>query len=138
MDSAPLNITRALTLELIDASGTSTPLSSVLTYDVSDPYAVAASFTVAGATVCWVFARSLLLTGVFEPAGEGDVQVWPCLNAGGQAVTVIQLSSPEGEALVQASSTEVCEFLRRTEGLVALGAEAKYVDIDDAIAKLLG
>lgn len=138
MDSAPINITRALTLELIDTSGTATPLHSILTYDVSDPYAVAANFTVAGATVRWVFARSLLATGVYEPTGEGDVQVWPCLNVRGQAVTVIQLSSPEGEALMQARSNEVCEFLRRTEGLVALGAEATYVDIDDAIAKLLG
>lgn len=39
---------------------------------------------------------------------------------------------------MQARSNEVCEFLRRTEGLVALGAETTYVDIDDAIARLLG
>jgi hypothetical protein len=138
MDIIPANVTRALTLELIEAGGAATPLDAVLSYDASDPYAVAARFTVAGNTVRWVFARSLLATGVFEPAGEGDVQVWPCLNARGQAVTVIELSSPEGQALIQARSDEVYEFLRRAEALVAEGAEATYIDIDGTIAKLLG
>lgn len=138
MDIIPLNVSRALTLELIDAGGAATRLDAVLAYDVSDPYAVAVSFTVTDATVRWVFARSLLATGTFEPVGEGDVQVWPSLNARGQAVTVIELSSPEGEALMQARSDEVCEFLRRTEALVALGAETTYIDIDDTISRLLG
>lgn len=133
-----MNISRALTLELIDASGTATSLDSILSYNVKDPYAVTASFTTAGTTVQWVFARSLLAVGVHEPVGEGDVHVWPSLNALGQAVTVIELSSPEGEALIQARSDEVCEFLRRAEGLVALGTETTYIDIDEAISKLLG
>lgn len=132
-----MNVTRALTLELLDESGTATSLESILSYDADDPYAVTASFTIAETTVQWVFARSLLAVGVYEPVGEGDVHVWPSLNALGQAVTVIELSSPEGEALIQARSDDVCEFLRRTEGLVALGTEATYVDIDEAISKLL-
>ncbi len=135
-----MNVTCALTLELIDASGAATPLDSVLTYDVSDPYAVAVSFTATGAdsTVHWVFARSLLAVGVCEPVGEGDVQVWPCLNARGQAVTVIELSSPDGEALMQARSDEVWDFLRRAEDLVPHGAETTYLNIDEAISELLG
>ncbi len=137
-----VNVTSELTLELIETTGAATPLDSVLTYDVSDPYAVSVSFTATGtgngSPVHWVFARSLLAIGVYEPVGEGDVQVWPCLNARGQAVTVIELSSPDGEALMQARSDEVCDFLRRSEGLIPFGAETTYLNIDEAISVLLG
>jgi hypothetical protein len=132
-----------LTLELIDASGVATAVVADVTYDVADPYAVAARFCVRGgeipdeATVQWVFARSLLATGVYEPVGEGDVRIWPCLNSSGEAVTIIELLSPDGVALLQGRSDEVSAFLRETEILVPPGAEATYVDVDDAICKLL-
>jgi Streptomyces sporulation and cell division protein, SsgA len=143
MDTSPLSITRPLTLELIDASGSATAVVADLTYDACDPYAVAAGFCVQGsalsgeAAVRWVFARSLLATGVYEPVGEGDVRIWPCLNTGGEAVTVIELLSPEGAALLQGRSDEVSAFLRETETLVPQGAEAAYLDVDDTITKLL-
>ncbi len=137
MDTRPLSITRPLELELIDASGEATSVRADLTYDVTDPYAVAAGFTVTDSTVRWVFARTLLATGVYEPAGEGDVHVWPCLNEHGQAVTVIELCSPDGQALLQAPSSDVCAFLTETERLIATGAESAHVDIDEAIASLL-
>ncbi|MBA2773174.1 MAG: SsgA family sporulation/cell division regulator, partial [Nocardioidaceae bacterium] len=44
MDIAPLSVTHTLTLELIDASGTATPLEAELRYDNHDPYAVSACF----------------------------------------------------------------------------------------------
>ena len=44
MNTAPVSISRALTLELIDASGAATPLAAELCYDKKDPYAVAACF----------------------------------------------------------------------------------------------
>lgn len=144
MATSPLSITRPFALELIDATGGATAVAADLTYDAADPYAVAAGFSIKAtadrddATVRWVFARSLLATGVYEPVGEGDVRIWPCLNAHGQAVTVIELSSPDGEALMQARSREVCEFLRETEVVVPSGTEATYVDVDATISKLLG
>jgi hypothetical protein len=144
MDTSRLSVTRPLTLELIDATGGATAVNADLTYDAADPYAVIAGFSIGTgfdrhvATVRWVFARSLLATGVYEPAGEGDVRIWPCLNARGQAVTIIELSSPDGEALMQARSDEVCGFLRATEVVVPSGAETTYLDVDDAITKLLG
>lgn len=142
MQTQPLSITHPLTLELIDASGATTAVSAELTYDVMDPYAVSAQFCVqqdarAEDSVCWVFARTLLAVGMYEPVGDGDVHIWPCLNARGEAVTVIELSSPDGEALMQALSSEVCGFLRETESLVANGAEATYLDLDETITKLL-
>ena len=85
----------------------------------------------------WVFARELLASGAYEPTGDGDVHVWPCLDARGRAVTIIELSSPDGEALMQARSDDVTEFLRRTESLVPSGSETNLIDVDGAIAQLL-
>jgi Streptomyces sporulation and cell division protein, SsgA len=141
METQPLSITHPLTLELIDAGGGTTNVSAELTYDVADPYAISAGFCVqqqaSDEPVCWVFARALLATGVYEPVGDGDVHIWPCLNARGEAVTVIELSSPDGEALMQALTSDVCAFLRQTESLVPVGAETTYIDLDDTITKLL-
>jgi sporulation and cell division protein SsgA len=138
--SSPLSITHPLALELIDATGAATSVIADLTYDAEDPYAVAASFSLdprSDETVRWVFARELLDRGVHEPAGEGDVHIWPCLNTFGQAVTVIELSSPDGEAVLQARTDEMCCFLRETALMVPAGSETTFLDVDDAIAKLL-
>ena len=137
MDIAPVTVSHALTLELIDASGQATPLEAELCYDSLDPYAVAACFDTGEARVRWVFARELLASGLYEPTGDGDVHVWPCLDARGRAVTIIELSSPDGEALMQARSDDVTAFLRRTEQLVPRGSETELIDIDEAIAQLL-
>lgn len=138
MDIAPMSVTRTLTLELIDATGAATPLAAELLYDKSDPYAVAACFrTGLDIPVRWVFARDLLAEGLYEPTGDGDVHVWPCLDPRGRAVVIIELSSPDGEALLQASSAEVCEFLLRAEAVVPNGTEGDHLDVDDALTRLL-
>jgi len=137
MDIAPVTVSHALTLELIDANGQATPLEAELCYDSFDPYAVAACFDTGEARVRWVFARELLSSGLYEPTGDGDVHVWPCLDARGRAVTIIELSSPDGEALMQARSDDVTAFLRRTELLVPSGSEADLIDMDEAITQLL-
>ncbi len=138
MTTAPASITRAITLELIDASGTATTVEADLRYDVRDPFAVTACFDTGSTKVQWVFGRDLLDQGRYEPTGDGDVHVWPCLSARGEAVTIIELSSPDGEALLQARAIDVNDFLRRTEDLVALGSEAELIDFDAAVSQLLG
>jgi Streptomyces sporulation and cell division protein, SsgA len=143
MDTSPFSITHPLALELIDATGAATSVIADLTYDAEDPYAVAASFSLNPRTgrsdeiIRWVFARELLDRGVHEPAGDGDVHIWPCLNEFGQAITVIELSSPDGEAVLQARTDEMCGFLRETALIVPAGSETTFLDVDDAIAKLL-
>ena len=137
MDIAPVTVSHELTLELIDANGHATPLEAELRYESADPYAIAACFDTGEARVRWVFARELLASGAYEPTGDGDVHVWPCLDARGRAVTIIELSSPDGEALMQARSDDVTEFLRRTESLVPSGSETHLIDVDEAIAQLL-
>lgn len=137
MDTAPVSISRAITLELIDAGGTSTPLAAELCYESSDPFAVTARFRTGTTEVRWVFARDLLAEGLYEPAGDGDVHVWPCLDARGHAVTIIELASPDGEALMQAHSEDVCEFLANVEALVPTGCESDLLDIDGVIGRIL-
>ena len=49
---------------------------------------LAAPATLEGVEVCWTFARELLLDGQYEPTGDGDVHVWPCLSPRGDAVVI--------------------------------------------------
>ena len=137
MDTVPASITRVLALELIDANGTATPLEAELCYDPSDPYAVAAYFRAGDSQVQWVFARELLSEGIEEPTGDGDVHIWPCLDATGRAATIIELSSPDGQALIQARTAELREFLDESHALVAPGAEDVHLDVDATLAQLL-
>src|SRR5680860_935744 len=82
-------------------------LEGELTFDPSDPYAVAMHLAAKSGTVTWTFARELLADGRYEPVGDGDVQVWPFLSYTGNAVVIIELSSPEGNALLQAPARDV-------------------------------
>ena len=79
-------ITEQMRLEFVDTEGLSTPLDAEFEYDPADPFAVSILFTDEPAPVRWTFARELLIEGFYEPTGDGDVHVWPCLNTEGAAV----------------------------------------------------
>ncbi len=138
MEPTPWVISRRLTLELIDSTGEASELDGELEYDGNDPYAVVAVFRAGATPVRWVFARDLLADGLFTPVGDGDVQIWPSLDHRAQAVVLIELCSPHGEALLQATAREVSEFLHRTFELVPPGAEDMGLDIDHTVLQLLG
>ena len=82
-----------------------------------------------------MFARDLLAAGLYEPTGDGDVHVWPCLDARGRAVTIIELSSPDGEALMQARSDEVASSSTGPRPIVPVGTEAGLMDVDAALTR---
>ena len=136
MNTASSRVTQSVTLELIDASGAATPMQAELNYDPRDPYAVTAVFMTGAGNVSWTFGRDLLVEGVYEPAGDGDVHVWPCLDADGHAVVIIELCSPDGEALVQARTTDLTTFVERMTALVPPGTESTLLDIDSTIAAI--
>ncbi len=136
MNTAKTGVTQSLTLELIDASGTATPMQADLTYDPSDPYAITAIFVTGAGNVRWTFGRDLLVGGLYEPTGDGDVHVWPCLDADGHAVVIIELCSPDGEALVQARTGDLTTFVERITAVVAPGNESSFMDIDATIAAI--
>ena len=137
-NTSPLTVTQPVTLELIDPTGAVTPIEAELRYDPSDPYAVTTVFMTGTSQVRWTFGRELLLEGLYEPSGDGDVHVWPCLDSDGHAVVIIELCSPDGEALVQARAAELTAFVEKMTSSVAPGAESTYLDVDGAIAAILG
>lgn len=133
----PTTVTRELTVQLVAPGDGNVSLPVVLHYDIADPYAVHATFrTGQDEGVSWVFARELLTLGVHRASGDGDVRVWPSWSAGAEVV-FIGLTSPDGEALLQAPTRDLVDFLGRTYTLCAQGQEADHLDIDSAIEALL-
>lgn len=135
-NTAPLTVTQPVTLELIDPTGAVTPIEAELQYDPSDPYAVTTVFMTGTSQVRWTFGRELLLEGLYEPTGDGDVHVWPCLDSDGHAVVIIELCSPDGEALVQARTGDLSTFVDRMCKAVEPGTESDHLDLDSAITAI--
>ena len=130
-------ISERMRLEFVDTEGLSTPLDAEFEYDPADPYAVSVLFSEEPTPVRWTFARELLIEGFYEPTGDGDVHVWPCLSQQGAAVVILELSSPSGEVLVQAPSRTLSAFIHQMVAMVPQGAEAGLVDLDAEIDQLL-
>ena len=135
-NTAPLTVTQPVTLELIDPTGAVTPIEAELQYDPGDPYAVTTVFMTGTSQVRWTFGRELLLEGLYEPSGDGDVHVWPCLDSDGRAVVIIELCSPDGEALVQARTGDLNTFVDRMCRAVVPGTESDHLDLDSAITAI--
>jgi hypothetical protein len=104
-------------------------------YDPADACAVTLVLQTPSGPVNWTFARDLLLDGQYEPSGDGDVHVWPCLSSCGEAVVIVELCSPVGETLLQFPSRAVQEFVYSSVSQVPVGAEE--VDVDAWLEKLL-
>ena len=137
--SRPTCVRAELQLRLVVAGSVPLPVRADLRYDVLDPYAVQVSFhTTSGDSdsVEWTFARSLLTDGLSEPAGDGDVQVWPS-TSGGLPVVCLSLSSPSGKALFEVPLPELVEFLGQTYEAVPTGCESDHVDVEAELALLL-
>ncbi|WP_030750082.1 SsgA family sporulation/cell division regulator [Streptomyces sp. NRRL S-31] len=130
-------VERELELELILSPEHSVPVPARLSYRSDDPYAVHIAFHIDSEhPVTWTFARDLLVEGVFRPCGGGDVRVWPT-KAGGRAVVLMALSSPDGDALLQAPVPQVSAWLERTLRTVPPGAEGGRLGLDEALDQLL-
>ncbi|MGW7462907.1 SsgA family sporulation/cell division regulator [Streptomyces sp. NPDC054797] len=130
-------IERELELKLVLSPERSIPVPARLLYLTDDPYAVHITFhTGSSAPVNWTFARELLVEGVFRPSGQGDVRIWPT-KTDGEAVLCMALSSPDGDALLEAPAGSVSAWLERTLRLVPPGTEAGRLGLDAALAELL-
>lgn len=125
------------TVPFVSGEQQSELLEGELVFDRTDPYAVLMHLEARSGTVTWTFARSLLAEGLYHPAGDGDVQVWPCLSATGEAVVIIELISPDGQALLQAPSREVHDFVDSAHALVPAGQESAHLAMDSLISRLL-
>ncbi|AXI77748.1 SsgA family sporulation/cell division regulator [Peterkaempfera bronchialis] len=126
-----------LELNLVLSPERSVAVPARLSYDAHDPYAVHITFHLGSDTpVTWVFARELLAEGIFRPCGQGDVRIWPA-RPGGRGVLCMGLSSPAGDALLEAPAAGVTEWLERTHRLVPPGCEGESLDLDAGLAELL-
>jgi hypothetical protein len=130
-------VTQNITIECVDAAGTVTSLEAALGYNPADPFAVTATFFTVAGDVVWTFARELLSRGLTDPAGEGDVHIWPCLDASGRATVIIELRSPDGELVAQARTQDVYRFVSRSLASVPAGMECAHMDVDQLIEQLL-
>ncbi|MEU1617570.1 SsgA family sporulation/cell division regulator [Streptomyces sp. NPDC005722] len=111
--------------------------TATLRYRRDDPLAARITFpaevSLDGAEVTWVFARGLITTGLYEPAGEGDVHIRPS----GPEHTAIEFRTEEGTALVEVRTSALRSFLARVYEAVPPGQELRHVDMDAVVAALL-
>lgn len=129
-----------ISLSLVVPEGCALPVQASLRYEPADPYAVYVIFHAGDepcAEVSWSFARQLLVDGLKEPAGLGDVRVWPWLGDDGP-VAALALSSPDGHALFEVPRDSLEDFIARTYAQVPLGTESGHLDLDATLANLLG
>ncbi|WP_455353489.1 SsgA family sporulation/cell division regulator [Streptomyces sp. SYSU K217416] len=130
-------VERELEIDLVLSPERSIAVPARLAYRTDDPYAVHIIFHIGSDfPVHWTFARELLVEGVFRPCGHGDVRIWPT-KAGTRSIVCMALSSPEGDALLEAPAVAVSAWLERTLRVVPPGTEAGRLGIDDGLAELL-
>ncbi|MFE4594002.1 SsgA family sporulation/cell division regulator [Streptomyces laurentii] len=130
-------VERELEMKLVVSPECSVPVPARLAYRTDDPYAIHIAFhTGSEYPVHWTFARELLVEGVFRPCGHGDVRIWPT-KVDGRSVILMALSSPDGDALLEAPSAQVSTWLERTLRAVPPGTETDRLGIDDGLAALL-
>jgi hypothetical protein len=136
MNTTPRPVNRPVVFEVI---GPERPalVEAELRYDPADPYAVAVAFLSHGTEVLWVFGRDLLIRGVSEPTGDGDVQVFPSLDEDGRAEVGLTLRSPAGQTLMKVPARDVMDFLALTTRSVWPGTEGDHLSADKAIAAIL-
>ena len=135
--SRSATVAAELGLRLVVPEHGGVPLTASLAYRDDDPYAIRMSFHVGmDDPVEWLFARDLLAVGMQTPAGDGDVRVWPS-RSHGQGVVCIALSSPEGEALLEAPARALESFLKRTDAAVPPGTEHRHFDLDTELSHIL-
>jgi hypothetical protein len=135
----PTTIEVETSLRLVAPDATGLPVRASFRYDPADPYAVHVLFHADSAddeAVDWCFARELLLTGLDEPTGTGDVRVWPWATFRGDFIALV-LSSPDGNALFEVPRDVVVGFLRRGYAVVPRGRETEHLNLDAALSRLL-
>ncbi|MEV6962642.1 SsgA family sporulation/cell division regulator [Streptomyces sp. NPDC051207] len=112
-----------------------------LRYETCDPYAIRLTFHLPGdAPVTWAFGRELLIDGVGQPCGDGDVRVSPA-EPDMLGEVLIRLQVGGDQALFRSSTAPLVAFLDRTDKLVPLGQEGALADfdahLDEALDRIL-
>lgn len=125
-------------MQCLDARGRAVELVACFVYDPQDPFAVTITFPAPDGDVCWAMSRAVLQLGLTDPAGQGDLRLWPSIDERSRAVVILEFRSPDGRLVAQANTHEVYRFLTRTLAAVPLETESEHLDVDAMIAGLLG
>jgi len=123
-------------LKLVLTAERSVSVLALLDYSAHEPYSVRTTFRTSEGDVNWVFARELIAEGLRKPAGDGDIAMWPS-KTDGREVLCISLSSPSGQALMEAPREGIEDFLARSYTVVPVGSESSLIDMDSLIDRLL-
>jgi hypothetical protein len=128
-------VLREVTMQVVLPDAEPHRLRVVMRYDAAGPFAVRLDFDLLPHGVSWVFARDLLMRGLSAPAGDGDVRVWPshaerCLR--------IALMSPDGDAVLEAATSDVADFVGRSYLACPPGSESRHLDLDAELDAFLG
>ncbi|MGY1435982.1 SsgA family sporulation/cell division regulator [Streptomyces reniochalinae] len=130
-------VEREVEMRLVLAPERSVAVPARLSYRTDDPFAVHVTFHIHSMTpVRWTFARQLLVQGVAQPCGDGDVRVWPT-SVVGRKVVCMALSSPHGDALLEAPAPVLAAWLERTLHAVPEGDEQNAMGLDAQLSELL-
>ncbi|WP_116050604.1 SsgA family sporulation/cell division regulator [Amycolatopsis palatopharyngis] len=122
--------------QFVALSSSPAPVLSRCSYLAYEPYAVNMAFQAEkGRWVEWSFARELLVQGLTEPAGIGDVRVRPDL-ALDDDVLILEIESPDGYAVVEMQRDDVERFLAATIDIVPLGSEEEHFDVETLIDEI--
>jgi hypothetical protein len=112
------------------------PVRSRWTYVASQPFTITVAFqTDDDVWVEWMFARDLLVNGLVGAAGIGDVRLRPRRTHARTALQ-LEISSPDGHALLEFDRESVQRFLEATLNIVPLGAESDHFDVDGLIDEI--
>ena len=138
---SPASVTADVTTRLLLSSGGVVLVDAHLHYDTVDPYAVRIGFEAGRDSVVeWTFGRDLIVAGMDDLTGEGDVRVWPVLTESAdrdRPMICLSLSAPGGAALFEIDRVILAGFLEQTTALVPVGRESEFVDLDGALSALL-
>jgi hypothetical protein len=130
-------VERELEMRLVLSPERSVPVPARVRFRSDDPYAVHVTFHLGSeCPVHWMFARELLVEGVFRPCGHGDVRVWPT-KIDSREIICMALSSPDGNALLESPAPALSAWLERTLRVVPPGTEAAALGIEEGLSELL-
>ncbi|MFI9366481.1 SsgA family sporulation/cell division regulator [Kitasatospora sp. NPDC053057] len=126
-------LTTRITMRLMTGDERSRDLDVHWSYRATEPHVVELDFTSYQAEAVWSLSRDLLLAGLHEPSGEGDVHVTPFDDTN----LLIALSGREGVALLAVPAGAVARFLATAVRLVPPGQEHAWIDWDRGLEDLL-
>jgi hypothetical protein len=130
------HVSQVLDMRILIEPDGSVPMPCTMTYSVTDPFAVSATFHSREGQVTWIFSRELLLAGLHGRSGEGDIRIEP-MHRTSRSVLRLELSSPSGRAVIEGPLDQVRSFADGTIALLPPGYEWQYLNFDAGLAALL-